>query len=166
MDDEPRAPWDRRDDEPARNYAAFRLFRDLGPLRKLEDVAAIGVTPRCIRQWSYDWDWPARAVAWDDVVHAEEDRQRLESLRDMHRLHQQAGRAALELAVEAFGNIDPTEISPSAAARLLELGARLERDTLTVSVEDLQGASGSTKDDPWEKLAQELVDASSPAEHG
>ena len=155
MDDEPRNAWDRLPDEAPKEYAAFRLFRDQGPLRKLADVTVMAVTDRTIRQWSYDNDWQARAAAWDDAIHMEEDRHRLESLRDMHRLHREAGRTALEVAVAAMAELDPADISPTAAARLLELGARLERDTLTTSVEDLQGRR--TADDPFEALARELA---------
>ena len=164
MDDETH-PWERWEHEPARNYQVFRLFRDLGPLRKLEDLyGTIEVTDRTIRQWSYDFAWAERATAWDDTIHQAEDRQRLESLRDMHRLHREAGRSALEVAVQALGNMDPTEISPTAAARLLELGARLERETLMVSVEDLQGRSTSAPDE-WEAISRELAGAAdgSPA---
>ena len=156
MEDE-RHAWDRLENETPKEYAAFRLFRDAGPLRKVTDVTVLTVTERTIRQWSYDNNWNARAAAWDDCIHVEEDRQRLESLRDMHRLHREAGRAALELAVEAFAALDPEDITASAAARLLELGAKLERDTLTVSVEELQGSAASAANDPWEAIARDLA---------
>jgi hypothetical protein len=43
-------------------------------------------------------------------------------------------------------------------ARLLELGAKLERSTLIVSVEELQGldVGESDEEDPWERIAREL----------
>jgi hypothetical protein len=41
----------------------------------------------------------------------------------------------------------------------LELGARLERETLTVSVAELQGFTGADSggEDPWEAIARELA---------
>ena len=161
MAPEERHAWDRQQGESTKGYAAFRLFRDMGPMRKLADVDVVGTTSRTVRQWSYDHDWWARAAAWDDLVHMEEDRQRLEDLREMHDTHQRAGRMALTLAMEAMAKIQPEDITPTAAAKLLDLGARLERDILTVSVEDLQGI-GKSADDPFEAIARELT-ADQPA---
>jgi hypothetical protein len=46
------------------------------------------------------------------------------------------------------------------AARLLDLGTRLERSTLLVSVEELQGRVSQPLDgvdDPWDRIARELA---------
>jgi hypothetical protein len=54
----------------------------------------------------------------------------------------------------------PGEAIPAGvAARLLELGTRLDRDTLTVSVEELQRqpSRAPVEDDPWDVIARELT---------
>lgn len=162
MTDDERLPWDRRPAEAARAYDAFRRFREAGPLRSMRETAdAIGVSLRTVHRWAEANLWWERAVAWDDEVHRLDDRRRLEALRTMHDTHQRAGRAVMQKALAALQATDPTEIPAYAAARLLELGARLERETLVVSVEDLQGATSSAPatEDPWEAIARELTGA-------
>lgn len=67
-------------------------------------------------------------------------------------------------ALAALARMEPEQIPPYAAAKLLELGARLERETLLVSVEELQGVFpahlphlGAPVDDPWERISRELT---------
>lgn len=153
-----RAPWDRREGESARQYEAFRFFRDLGPLRALGDVL-IGPSYATVTRWAVRWDWKARAVAWDDEVHRAEDAHRLEAIRTMHADHRAAGRAARAKALEALAMLDASEVTAAGAARLLDLGTRLERATLTTSVEELQGLGphDPTSDDPWDRIARELA---------
>jgi len=155
-------PWDRQPDEPSNGYAAFRLFRDLQPSQR-SNVATVadqaGVGERQCRQWAADWQWRTRAEAWDDACHRTEDTERLEAIRQMHAVHRRAGRAALTKAVQALSAMRAEDLTPSQAARLLELGARLERTTLIVSVEELQGLDMEPDediDDPWERIAREL----------
>jgi hypothetical protein len=155
-----RQAWDRRHDETARAYDAFRRFRELGAARNLGAIAkSAGVALRTVQRWSEDHLWFERAVAWDDEVHMLDDRRRLDALRTMHDTHQKAGRALQHKALAALAALDPDQIPAYAAARLMELGARLERETLTVSVEELQGAakSGDAVSDPWEAIARELT---------
>jgi len=146
--------------ETARAYDAFRRFRELGAMRNLQTIAdAIGSPLGTVEKWSERWRWFERAIAWDDEIHQLDDRRRLEAIRTMHENHQRAGRAAMAKALAALNNLDPTEIPAYAAARLLELGARLERETLTTSVEALQGISSTAPapEDPWEAIARELT---------
>ena len=153
-----RRPWDRRDGETARAYSAFRSFREAGPLRSLTATAAeLGIAERTAKRWSGRWDWFERAVAWDDEIHQLEDARRLEALRTMHDQHQRAARAATAKALAALQALDAADIPAAAAARLLDLGTRLERETLTVSVEQLQGNARAVGPDPWDAIARELT---------
>jgi hypothetical protein len=156
--EEPRTPWDRRAGESAKAHAYFRRFRDLGPLRSFDVLVdpEHAVTGATLRKWSQTFDWRDRAQAWDEEAHRAEDASRLEALRGMHDRHQRAGRLAMQKALAALQGCSPDDIPPYAAARLLELGARLERDTLTVSVEELQGRTPAPPEDPWEQVAREL----------
>jgi hypothetical protein len=156
--EEPRNPWDKRPRESAKAYEFFRRFRDLGPLRTFEPLVdpEHSVSLQTIRTWSLRNDWKDRALAWDEEVHRAEDLSRLEAIRGMHDRHQRAGRLAQAKAIAALSEVQPEDIPPYAAARLLELGARLERDTLIVSVEELQGRTPAAPEDPWEQVAREL----------
>lgn len=164
MSEDARSPWDRRPGESGRGYEMFRRFRDLGPLRTL--VALIdedaGIRRSTLREWAGRHDWKDRAAAWDAEMHHQEDLRRLEELRGMHDRHQRAGRVAMAKALAALQNVAPEDIPPYAAARLLELGARLERETLVVSVEELQGVPPVASEDPWEAIARELDGLPSP----
>lgn len=153
---EPREPWDRRAGESARAYQTFRRFRDLGPLRDLRQLVDDDLTLKSLRLWQTKFDWLDRSRAWDDRVHRLDDERRLEAIRGMHDRHARAGRLAMAQALAALNDVAASDIPPYAAARLLELGARLERDTLIVSVEELQGLTPPAEEDPWDQVAREL----------
>jgi hypothetical protein len=151
--------WERLEDEPPREHHAFRLYRDSPPSRReIAKVAEqVNISVRRAREWAVTWSWRERAEAWDDACHRIEDTERLEAIRDMHALHREAGRAAITKAVRALDLLEPDEIPVGAVARLLELGAKLERSTLIVSVEELQGLDDQADvEDPWERIAREL----------
>jgi len=160
LDLEESHPWDRLADEPTKEYAAFRIFRDLAPLqRKLITVAERAeISERQARILANKWDWRDRADAWDDAVHQTEDRERLEAIRQMHQLHRGAGRAAMSKALVGLQQLQPSELTPGTIARLMQLGAKLERDTLLVSVEEMQGFEEEDEEaeDAWERIAREL----------
>lgn len=156
MDDDARDPWDRRPGETSRSYAAFRRFRDLGPLRQLDMLVDDSTKLGTVRNWSSTHDWRDRADAWDDATHRMQDARRLEDIRKMHDTHARMGRAVYSKAFEALMAVDSSEIPPYVAGRLLDVGTTLERDTLTVSVEDMQGVTPPPAEDPWETIAREL----------
>jgi hypothetical protein len=154
-------PWERQSKEPTRQYGAFRLYRDMSPAqRSIEDVARqIDLSIRRTHEWAVQWSWKDRAQAWDDACHHIEDQERLEAIRSMHAMHRRAGRAAIVKAVQALNLVQPDAMPIGAIARLLALGAKLERDTLIVSVEELQGLDvddDEASEDPWERIAAEL----------
>jgi hypothetical protein len=63
--------WERRDDESSKAFAAFSLYRDLGPARSLRAVAEAlyGVRARygvrTVEKWSSRFDWQDRVRALD-----------------------------------------------------------------------------------------------------
>jgi hypothetical protein len=154
-------PWDRQASEPAKAYAAFRTFRDMPSLKRSTTVIAgqIDLSERRVRALANKWDWFERAAAWDDACHQIEDQERLEAIRAMHALHRRAGRLAIAKAMAALNLLTPEAITqPTAIARLLEMGTRLERNTLLVSVEEMQGLEVIEEEgeDPWDRIAREL----------
>jgi hypothetical protein len=155
-----RQPWERLDREHARAYAAFRAFRDLGPTRRVEQAIELTVEARrTVMRWSSTFHWFDRAEAWDEECYRIEDSERLEAIRQMHRVHQRAGRGALMKGLRALEALPDSHVPAGAAARLVELGARLERSTLITSVAELQGIEPEPEEegeDPWAVIAREL----------
>ena len=155
-----RQPWERRPKEAPRAYEAFRTFRDLGPLRTLERLAHENDYSRSsINTLARTHDWFARAASWDDERHMIEDRERLEAIRSMHGNHLAAARAVQTFALAALDRLKIDGATAQDVARLIDLGTKLERQTLTMSVEQLQRGDGIAVDDPWSRLARELSDA-------
>lgn len=155
---EDRDLWERQPREPARAYETFRTFRDLGTGRSIAAlVDQTGANPRTVKHWHSDWCWRDRARAWDEHLYRAEDDVRLEELRRMHRAHSTAGRLALTKAISALRVLPDASITGPVAVRLLDVGARLERSTLTTSVAELQGVEPvDDTEDPWEVIAREL----------
>lgn len=158
MDGPERAPWDRLPSETTRAYAGFREYRDNGPRRKVTELK--GTNRESARRWSKIHHWPARATAWDDEVARLEDIDRLDQLRSMHANHARAARALQGFAMQALSTLDQATTSAADIARLFELGAKLERLTLSQSVEELQGrAPHHDTEDPWTRIADGLASA-------
>jgi len=147
--------------ESSKDYAVFRVYRDLPPTQRTVVRAATeaGISRRSAYDLCKRWSWVDRVDAWDDECHQTEDRERLEQIRQMHKVHRSAGRLAVGKAMQALNQLQPSEMNPSQIARLLSLGAKLERDTLIVSVEELQGVDeiDEGEPDPWEQLMHELT---------
>jgi hypothetical protein len=155
-------PWERRPGELARAYEAFRIYRDVGPTRKVEPMAeTFGVATKTVTRWSSQYHWLERAAAWDAEVHRIEDHTRLEAIREMHQLHQRVAGVTIQRALAALAALPLEHIPAGAAARLLELGVRIQRQTLTTTPEELFGemAGGAKIEDPWDRLVRELTSA-------
>lgn len=145
-------PWEQLDAETSRAYAAFRQYRDLGPTRSARQVGTHGA----IARWAREHRWADRARAWDVETHRLEDARRLDAIRQMDSDHQQIARAMIAAGLRSLQ--DNPELTPHQAARLLDLGTRLQRSALTgehlpapaplVDVEDMS---------PLERIARELA---------
>ena len=170
MDDDEREPWERESSETRRAYESFRAFRDLGPGRSLRALTETPIgrrVPAHVERWCARWQWRRRADAWDDEHDRLDDAARLEAIRQMHRSHQLAGRVALSKALAVLQHLQPADIPAGAAVRLLDIGSRLERQMLSVSVAELQGQTSPVEhvDDPWDVIARELQGAGVFTQH-
>jgi hypothetical protein len=160
VSDVERRPWDRLDGEPIRDYQRFRTYRDMPATERNHDAVAaeVGVSAVQVRRLASRWRWTERALAWDDEIHKTIDDQRLRDITEMHSRHVLVGKVAVGKALLALQRLQPEQIPAGAAARLLELGTRIERDMLSVTPEDLLGAGDEQPaDDAWDALARELA---------
>lgn len=59
-------PWDRQPGETARAFAAFGVYRDLGPFRSIRQTArTLGKDVSYLSTFSAQHDWQERAALWD-----------------------------------------------------------------------------------------------------
>lgn len=156
MNDGPE-PWEKRPDETGRAYAAFRLYRDLGPARRLADVP--GFAARTLRGWQTTHRWNERAQAWDLEAYRLDDARRLEQIRSMDETHARAARVLITTGLRAMQNLD--QLTPHQAARFVDLGTRLERATLLGEHLTPAPPVAAVPDDddlsPLERIARELA---------
>lgn len=143
--------WERMPKEPSRAHEAFRTFRDLGPgVRSMAALAkAAKVSEVHARRWATAWNWWERAIAWDDECRRTEDSSRLASIAEMAETFRKAGEKALNIAIDALDKMDPAEIPPAAAVRLLEFGVKMQRSSAA-------DAEAESTEDPWEQIARAL----------
>jgi hypothetical protein len=123
--------WDRQQVETPRNHGLFLMYRDMGRIRTVAQLAAMSplsyaATARIAR---YN-KWVARAGLWD----AEQDRIagiRLQDAReDMARRHAKIARTMYDKALERLKTLDPDSISPHALVLLIDIAAKIERAAL------------------------------------
>jgi len=124
-------PWLRQPTESSRNHGLFLMYRDLGRIRTVAQVAEMstlsyGATTRIAR---YN-KWVARAGLWD----AEMDRItgiRLQDAREqMAKTHAKAAQALMKKALARLETLDVNSISPHALVLMLDTAARIERAAL------------------------------------
>lgn len=150
-------PWEKLPEESSRAYAAFRLYRDLGPSRSMEQLLP-DVTRTSAYRWSSANRWAERAGAWDIERWRMEDSERLAAIRAMDETHQRAGRAMVTAGLRALA--EQPKLTPNQAARLVDLGTRLERAALTGEhlAPPPPGPSGVAESlSPLERIARELA---------
>lgn len=141
MTDEPR-PWDRLEDETPRAYAAFCVFRDLGPDRKICEAVRIHYAgKRCraiVDEWAHAHGWDERVRAYDAHCQrlAEEataaavaaEAAKLEAERiEAKRERVAAARLAVTRARQALDATPADQIPAGTIPQLLKVGADLAR---------------------------------------
>lgn len=82
--------WAQRIDAKPREsdvaYAAFLVYRDLGPDRSLKEVGRkLGKSKALMERWSVNHDWVVRASHWDAELQRQADEDILSALREMRK---------------------------------------------------------------------------------
>lgn len=137
--------WDRQPAETPRNHGLFLMYRDMGRIRTVAQLAAMSplsfsATARIAR---YN-KWVARAGLYD----AEQDRIagiRLQDAREeMARKHSAAARKLMDKALERLRTLDIDSISPHALVLMLDTAARIERAALGLETLNKGATSAQT----------------------
>lgn len=128
-----RQPWDILTGENPRQFAAFTLYRDLGPERTFEMVRReTGYGQGSFTRMYKKWNWKERALAWDLYL----DRQRQGLVKNAsHNMSQRQaglGRRMQTLAEKRIAQIEQSDelinsLSVTDAVRLASEGVRIER---------------------------------------
>ena len=126
--------WDRINNESAKAYAAFCAYRDYGI-----DRSATKVLQRynnkygsrsMLTRWSNKHNWVNRCYEYD-VYMEKEQRKELHSYNiKMIKRHAEQSMLLQSKAIEALINIDPKSLSNQELLRYIEVGMKLERDTI------------------------------------
>lgn len=165
-------PWERREGETSKAFAAFCVYRDLGPSRSVEKAYRQGIgresakIPGYFFAWASRYGWEARGLDWD--VHLDSVRRQgiekaegsvamrrhLENTRRISADLIAFGLSALALAqrsVGAYANLPAEAVQPSEASGLarsalasLQIGLDAEAHSLGVEtvVSALEGDDG------------------------
>jgi hypothetical protein len=147
------APWEQQPGETPRAYAAFCVFRDLGPRRTLAAAAAAyyqrtaGSLERQVDKWSSAFRWVERAAAWDRHLDAEGRAAQEAARKEMAERHVREARGPQAKALERLRALRPEELSPADVLRYFVEAVKLERLALgepdTVQRQELTGKGGS-----------------------
>lgn len=119
--------WERMKGESAKAYAAFSVYRDLGPMRRIPEVARqLAKHDSLLRRWSAKWRWQERCFAYDLHTDREHRRQIEEARLKMPEREAMIANKALSVAAQRLLSMDVEKLSPMALARLFEVAVRVE----------------------------------------
>ncbi len=126
-------PWDIRPEETARAYAAFAVYRDLGPERSLEK-ASHGDTKMLptLKRWSASFDWQARVRAFDECVASRAADKAVESAASIRARQAKHAQAIQLRAMQKFAVATPDDMSIGEATRAFQVGAEVERKVMGI----------------------------------
>lgn len=122
--------WERQPGESSKAYAAFCVYRDLGPERSLEKARKnLGKTRvrRCLEEWSAKYNWVVRAQAYDDYIERKKREEKERAILEMAERHAKIAVAFQQKVVERLRGLDPDQLSPSDLAKWLDVATKLER---------------------------------------
>lgn len=130
--------WEKLDDEGAKQFSAFKTYRDLPPhqrslikaVRKLFGDDAGVSKLRVFQTWSSKYHWVSRAMAWDEEQDREFRQAQINAIKSMKDRHVQIAKALQQKAIERLKELDAAELSPGLILQFINLGSSLERLSL------------------------------------
>jgi hypothetical protein len=146
------ASWERRGDESAQAYRAFRAYLELGPDRALRSVAeAVSCHLSLIKRWSAKHEWRLRATAWEarqrqetvarEAVQEAAYERRLHNAEQLERFAM-AGLRSLVIRDEATGELRfDARLKPAEIAALIRVACQM-LPTPPAPAEEDDGAPG------------------------
>lgn len=148
---EPPKIWERQPGETATQYAAFCVYRDLGPRRTLTESIRLWSTPNkpraqnkvlrlpdgttrdmrtrnsSVLEWSQRHNWKVRAQLWDQHQDREAQQAEIDHLRALKRREARMADRGWDVVERAMADISPAELRPKDLSTLMMALARLGR---------------------------------------
>jgi hypothetical protein len=124
-----RRPWEILDGETGPSYELFKVFRDMNPIeRSLAAVAKIfdkGMST--VASLSADYNWMARAAAWD--FHIEQARLELSEQYqlDMFKRHTDVCISLIDKVKQRLEKMKPAELKPRDVVQWIDIATKIER---------------------------------------
>jgi hypothetical protein len=107
-------PWDKQPGEGSEAFAAFCLYRDLGPGRSKKRVAEqLSKSVSLIGRWMTKHHWYARASAWDLHLDAVSQAQAADEVAELRRQELRVRRKTLDKVEVKLDSMTGEEIRPS-----------------------------------------------------
>jgi hypothetical protein len=137
-------PWERQPTESARNHGFFLMYRDLGRIRSVAQVAEMTpLTYGSMTRLARFNKWVERAGQWD----AEQDRIQAIRLHDkreeMAVRHAKAASLMMTKALARLETLNIKDISPHALILMLQTAAQIERAAL--GLENMRGGAAASQ---------------------
>ena len=121
-------PWERQENESAKAYEAFSIYRDMGASRSLAKVGQeVCKSKKMMEKWSKAHNWVERAEQWDREQDRILQKQQIEDIKEMRKRHANLGMALVMKAATALSRIPVDEIKAQDISRMVETGTKLER---------------------------------------
>lgn len=132
--------WERLKGEGTRAFAAFCVYRDLGPTRSMPKATARmgrkATYTRQLEKWSSRWNWVARAKAYDEHLERLKREASEGKVVEMAERHAELAEALLAKISHRVHALDPELISGRDLSALFKAGVEVERTS--------RGEPGST----------------------
>jgi hypothetical protein len=151
--------WERQKDESAKAYQWFCRYLDYGVDRSFMKVrkkyGESSISMRLFERWSAQHQWIKRCCRYDESVEAEHRKELRAYAIEMAKRHMEQAKTLQKKAFTRLEELSPEELSPTELLRFLEVGMKLERETLGPPLEDI---SGDKVDPIGVKLGKELME--------
>ncbi len=138
-------PWDRQPGESSKAFEAFCLYRDMGTERSIRKVAQnLSKSTTLIRGWSSKYNWVERATLYDAELDRQAREKRQKEILEMRDRHAKLATQLLTKAAKGLLKLSDEDISANDVARLVEVGAKLERLSRGESTENVNQKTEGT----------------------
>ena len=159
-----RHTWDRQKHETQKAFAAFVVYRDLGPDRSQEKAAAeLGKSRQLLNKWSVKWSWVTRARDYDDHLDALRQKAAADEIQGSRRRHLTLARTFLAAITERLKEMDPDELPVQNLDRVLRTVVEIELASLGVpllpgTTSRMEVVGGAREDDRPVLVTLELAE--------
>ncbi len=135
--------------ETARHREAFQIYWEMGRERSLdrlhEELLRTHGKPKSVRtveEWSRKLGWQGRINELERESRRAAEAAFIAEKREANRRHAREAVALQQLGLQALAKVDPDDLTPAAATRLVEIGIRLEREARGLGREEIVPAQG------------------------